>query len=70
MIPPDSTTDSEAQWPPNDFQILCAMRAAQMAGTFSQKDADRMDEGPPETWPPDLWDLLGFNPPAPPPPRP
>jgi hypothetical protein len=60
-----SATPKTVQWPPDELQILMAMRVAQMAGTFSKKDADRMDEGPPETWPPDLWEKLGFTPPAP-----
>lgn len=60
-----SDTPKTAPWPPDDLQILMAMRAAQMAGTFSQAYADRMDEGPPETWPPDLWEKLGFSPPVP-----
>jgi len=64
MPPPNSTAASEAQWPPNDFQILCAMRAARMTGTMTPEDVERMDEGPPETWPVDLWNLLGFNPPV------
>ena len=39
------------------------MRAARMTGTMTPEDVERMDEGPPETWPVDLWNLLGFNPP-------
>jgi len=57
----DGESASGDEWPPDDMQILFAMRAAQMAGTFSQADADRMDEGPKETWPPDLWAKLGFS---------
>jgi hypothetical protein len=59
-------TDGEDEWPPNNMRIFFAMRAAQMAGTFSQADADRMDEGPPETWPLEIWQKLGFAPPSPP----
>lgn len=59
-----SETEEEAEWPPNDMRILFAMRAAQMADTFSQADADRMDEGPPETWPLEIWQKLGFAPPS------
>lgn len=59
----DSTTPQAAQWPPDKMQILMGMRAAQMAGTFSQEDADQMDQGPPETWPPELMAKLGFSPP-------
>jgi len=61
----DGDSASVDEWPPDDMQILFAMRAAQMDGTFSQADADRMDEGPPETWPLDLWQKLGFAPPSP-----
>ena len=58
-------TEEEAEWPPNNMRIFFAMRAAQMAGNFSQADADRMDEGPPETWPLEIWQKLGFAPPSP-----
>jgi hypothetical protein len=54
------------EWPPNNMRIAFAMFAAQMAGTFSQADADRMDDGPPETWPLEIWQKLGFAPPSPP----
>lgn len=59
-------TDGENEWPPNNMRNFMAMRAAQMAGTFSQEDADRMDEGPPETWPLEIWQKLSFAPPSPP----
>jgi hypothetical protein len=59
-------TEEKAEWPPNNMRIFLAMRASQMAGTFSQSDADRMDEGPPETWPLEIWQKLGFAPPSPP----
>jgi hypothetical protein len=58
-------TDGEDEWPPHRMRIACAMFAARMAGTFSQADADRMDEGPPETWPLEIWQKLGFAPPSP-----
>jgi len=59
-------TGEDDEWPPNNMRIFFAMRAAQMAGTFSQADADRMDEGPPEIWPLEIWQKLGFAPPSPP----
>jgi hypothetical protein len=55
--------DLDSEWPPSNFRILCAMRARRMAGTMTSQDVERMDEGPPESWPWDLWELLGFNPP-------
>lgn len=51
------------EWPPSRFRILCAMRARRMAGTMTSQDVERMDEGPSESWPFDLWKLLGFSPP-------
>jgi hypothetical protein len=61
-------SDQNLQWLPSKFQILCAMRAARTAGSMTSEDVERMDLGPPETWPADLWSLLGFSPPAPGPP--
>ncbi len=67
QMPEESAeTEEEAEWPPDNMRIFFAMRAAQMAGNFSQADADRMDEGPPETWPLEIWQKLGFAPPTPP----
>jgi hypothetical protein len=60
-----AATDEEDEWPPHRMRIAFAMFAARMAGTFSQADADRMDEGPPETWPLEIWQKLGFAPPLP-----
>jgi hypothetical protein len=66
QMPEESAeTEEEAEWPPNNMRIAFAMFAARMAGTFSQADADRMDEGPPETWPLEIWQKLGFAPPSP-----
>lgn len=60
----DGDDDQGSEWPPDRFRILCAMRAARMAGSMTSQDVERMDEGPPESWPNDLWRLLGFNPPV------
>jgi hypothetical protein len=60
----DGDDDQGSEWPPDRFRILCAMRAARMAGSMTSQDVERMDEGPPESWPDDLWRLLGFNPPV------
>lgn len=59
----EDTPEWPPEWPPDRFRILCAMRAARMAGTMTPQDVERMDQGPPETWPADLWQLLGFSPP-------
>jgi len=40
------------------------MRTPLMVGTMTSKDVERMDEGPPETWPDDIWEILGFHPPS------
>ncbi len=64
MDPEDDDTSDDTEWPPSRFRILCAMRARRMAGVMTSADVDRMDEGPPETWPRDLWELLGFSPPS------
>lgn len=63
MDPEDDDTSDDNEWPPTRFRILCAMRARRMAGAMTSADVDRMDEGPPETWSRDLWELLGFGPP-------
>ena len=64
MDPEDYDTSDDTEWPPSRFRILCAMRARRMAGVMTSADVARMDEGPPETWPRDLWELVGFSPPS------
>jgi hypothetical protein len=66
MLQHAEANDGGDEWPPHRLRIAIAMFAARMAGTFSQEDADRMDEGPPETWPLEIWQKLGFAPPSPP----
>jgi hypothetical protein len=61
---PSADDEDTPEWPPDGFRILCAMRAARMAGTMTSQDVERMDLGPPETWPLDLWQILGFAPPT------
>ena len=43
---------------------MAALGARLLAKEMSQEDVAKMDAGPKETWPPELWQKLGFSPPS------